>query len=819
MTHPKMIAENRWLEPIDTDARSYTEPPAPAVRGVLDAIRRHRLLMVSTIVLTIGLGVAYTMYSAPVYEATTLVRFEAQQVDLPELVQLPYTDNLINTEMEVLRGRNAAAAAIDTLGLRANVVEPRRGKPSELFASIAVSPTADSQTIVLRARKNGEFDVTRPTRRTPLGIARVGDTTRLAGVQFVPTKAAHAVPEVTIYVSPRDAAIASFKSSLVLARPARDADLIAISVRNGDPARAAAAANFMAKNLIADRGLARKGRTSSTVAFLEQQDDSLGRQLRAAEESLRSYQQREHVIDVPQQASAEVTRLAKLQADLASVRAERDAFRELVDQFKNDTAGGSLGGQSASRRLMAFPSLLSNQAASTLLGDLAQVESQRSQLLIHRTPDDSDVRVLTARIHEMEGQLQEIAESYLQSLSNQVASLEGEAGKFSTQLDALPEKELQTARRQRDTKVLNDLWVLVQTRLKEAQMTNAGGDATVRIADPASPPTAPIRPRPLVNLGLALVLGCLLGATAVLARDYTDRSIRSRADALSAVGLPVLGAFPRLKLPRNVPALRPIVANPEVISHTRKPHVNPERNRTATSIASLLVTQPDASPAYVESINQLYVNLALTHHEHPIKVVVFTSALPGEGKSLSAINFALVGASRGQRVLLIDADLRCGVVSSVMGIRHAPGFAEVLAGKATFEDATHLASPGQYNSLVVLPSGMLPKVPGRILTIDRVREVLAEIAPNFDIVVIDSPPINLLADAALLGSAADAVMLVVRVGHTQVDDLRFAMDQLESTRAPVIGTLLNDIDLRRNARDDGSYRYLAAAARYNVSAG
>ena len=814
-----MIAENRWLAPIDTDARSYAEPPAPAVRGVLDAIRRHRLLMVSTIVLTIGLGVAYTMYSAPVYEATTLVRFEAQQVDLPELVQLPYTDNLINTEMEVLRGRNAAAAAIDTLGLRANVVEPRRGKPSELFASIAVSPTADSQTIVLRARKNGEFDVTRPTRRTPLGIARVGDTTRLAGVQFVPTKAAHAVPEVTIYVSPRDAAIASFKSSLLLARPARDADLIAISVRNGDPARAAAAANFMAKNLIADRGLARKGRTSSTVAFLEQQDDSLGRQLRAAEESLRSYQQREHVIDVPQQASAEVTRLAKLQADLASVRAERDAFRELVDQFKNDTAGGSLGGQSASRRLMAFPSLLSNQAASTLLGDLAQVESQRSQLLIHRTPDDSDVRVLTARIHEMEGQLQEIAESYLQSLSNQVASLEGEAGKFSTQLDALPEKELQTARRQRDTKVLNDLWVLVQTRLKEAQMTNAGGDATVRIADPASPPTAPIRPRPLVNLGLALVLGCLLGATAVLARDYTDRSIRSRADALSAVGLPVLGAFPRLKLPRNVPALRPIVANPEVISHTRKPHVNPERNRTATSIASLLVTQPDASPAYVESINQLYVNLALTHHEHPIKVVVFTSALPGEGKSLSAINFALVGASRGQRVLLIDADLRCGVVSSVMGIRHAPGFAEVLAGKATFEDATHLASPGQYNSLVVLPSGMLPKVPGRILTIDRVREVLAEIAPNFDIVVIDSPPINLLADAALLGSAADAVMLVVRVGHTQVDDLRFAMDQLESTRAPVIGTLLNDIDLRRNARDDGSYRYLAAAARYNVSAG
>jgi protein-tyrosine kinase len=230
------------------------------------------------------------------------------------------------------------------------------------------------------------------------------------------------------------------------------------------------------------------------------------------------------------------------------------------------------------------------------------------------------------------------------------------------------------------------------------------------------------------------------------------------------------------------------------------------------------VSQPDASPAYVESFNQLFVNLALTHHEHPLKVVVFTSALPGEGKSLSAINYALVGASRGLRVLLIDADLRCGVVSTVLGIKQSPGFAEVLSGDATFEQAAHHHSaPSQYKSLIVLPSGMLPRVPGRVLTIERVRQVLTQVSPDFDIVVIDSPPINLLADAALLGSAADAVMLVVRVGITQVDDLRYAMEQLEATGAPLIGTLLNDIDLRKNSRDDGSYRYLAEAARYNVS--
>ena len=142
-----------------------------------------------------------------------------------------------------------------------------------------------------------------------------------------------------------------------------------------------------------------------------------------------------------------------------------------------------------------------------LLGALAQVETERSQLLIRRTPADSDVVMLTGRIRDMEVQLQGIAESYLQGLTNQVASLEREGQRFGTQLDALPEKELQSARRERDTKVLNDLYVLVQTRLKEAEITGAAGDPTVRIADLAVPAVKPLRPRPLINFALSLVLG------------------------------------------------------------------------------------------------------------------------------------------------------------------------------------------------------------------------------------------------------------------------------------------------------------------------
>jgi capsular exopolysaccharide synthesis family protein len=738
-------------------------------------------------------------------------------VDLPQLVQVLYTENIIGTEMEVLRGRTAAVAVIDSMGLRARLEAPRRGRITSLFSTLKVSPATDSGTFVFRSRTDGTFGVSRPQSSQVLGIVRAGDTTRIAGVLFALGPAARGVPEITLRIDPLQDAIRRFGSALVISRPSRDADLIAIHARMADPMQAAAVANLVAANLIADRRASHRGSTGTAVTFLEQQDDSLGRQLRAAEDSLRAYRQRAHVIDVPQQASAEVTRLAKLQADLAGVRAERDAFASLVLQFRQDTAANTLSEQGVSRRLMAFPSLLSNQSASVLLGALAQAEGERAKLLIRRTPADSDVQVLTRRTREIETQLQGIAESYLQSLSNQVTSLEGEAGKFGRQLDVLPEKELQTARLERDAKVLNDLWVLVRTRLKEAQVSGAAGDPGVRLTDAAAEPTQPIRPRPLANLALALLFGTVVGLSASMVREIGDRSVRSRGDALAAGGLPVVGALPRMRL-RARAMSRVLASGRGGRLKASERSLTPERARTAASIASQLVTQPATPPEYTESLNQLFANLALTHRERPVKVIVFTSPLPGEGKTLSAINFALVGAARGLRVLLIDADLRCGVISTALGVRRAPGLADLLGGSAKVDETVHLVPFGDDRSLFVMPSGALPQLPGRTLTIERIGETLASVAPNFDLVVIDTPPINLLADAGLLGAVADAVLLVVRAGHTQSSDLRYAMDQLEVMRAPVLGTLLNDIDLRRNTRDDGSYRYLVEAGRYYVGA-
>jgi capsular exopolysaccharide synthesis family protein len=226
-----------------------------------------------------------------------------------------------------------------------------------------------------------------------------------------------------------------------------------------------------------------------------------------------------------------------------------------------------------------------------------------------------------------------------------------------------------------------------------------------------------------------------------------------------------------------------------------------------------VVTLPDAPAAYAEAFNQLHASMALSRRERPPKVLLFTSPLPGEGKTLTAVNYALTLAARGLRVLLVDADLRCGLVNEVFHCRRKPGLAEVLTGLAGLEEATWRVAVGESGVLDVVPAGSPLGTPERVPAVERVRDVLDALAPRFDLVVVDSPPVNLLADAALLASAADAVVLVVRAGRTRMEALRYAMEQLTAARAPVVGTLLNDIDPRQDGAYDGSHRYFEEVER------
>jgi capsular exopolysaccharide synthesis family protein len=215
----------------------------------------------------------------------------------------------------------------------------------------------------------------------------------------------------------------------------------------------------------------------------------------------------------------------------------------------------------------------------------------------------------------------------------------------------------------------------------------------------------------------------------------------------------------------------------------------------------------EAGMAATEAYGSLLTNLSYALPDAPPKVVAFTSALPSEGKSTNAVNLALALAYRGSRVLLVDADLRRGVVHNMFEVDREPGLTNVLWGQMSFESARHDLEVGDSATLNYLTTGSLPPNPTSLVESATMRTLLEQWRDQYDSVVIDTPPVNVITDAALVGTHADGVVLVARSGVTHAAALGYALEQLSRVQAKVLGVVLSDIDFNRDAAYDPTYRY------------
>jgi capsular exopolysaccharide synthesis family protein len=209
----------------------------------------------------------------------------------------------------------------------------------------------------------------------------------------------------------------------------------------------------------------------------------------------------------------------------------------------------------------------------------------------------------------------------------------------------------------------------------------------------------------------------------------------------------------------------------------------------------------------VEAYSSLLTNLSYSLPDAPPKVIALTSALPGEGKTTNAANLAIGLAHRGGKVLLVDADLRRGIIHQLFEAPRDPGLTNVLWGQMSFESARRTIQVGDHAQFDYLTTGVLPPNPTSMIESATMRLLLDRWREEYDSVIIDTPPVNIITDAALLGARVDGVVLVARAGVTHAGALGYALEQLKRVQAPVLGVVLSDIDFTRDAAYDPSYRY------------
>jgi polysaccharide biosynthesis transport protein len=305
--------------------------------------------------------------------------------------------------------------------------------------------------------------------------------------------------------------------------------------------------------------------------------------------------------------------------------------------------------------------------------------------------------------------------------------------------------------------------------------TQRGALNTITVIEPAAFPYWPVGPNRSATILLAAAIGLLLAAGAGYVLDYLDDTLKNPDDVERSVGMVTLGAVPRME-------------------------------RTSDSELVMLSSGQSAGK---EAFRVLRTNLQFAEVDHPIKVLMVTSPAPSEGKSHTASNLAAAMAQAGRKVILVDTDLHKPRLHRVFGIRNNVGITTALLEERP--DIGPLLQESPVPGLWLLTSGPLPPNPAELLGSARMRDLLSEMLAHADMVVLDSPPTVALADAAILSTQVDGVLLVVEAGKTRRDIAKRAAEALRRVNARLVGVVLN----RMPTRNDGYYYYYYYSYNYS----
>jgi capsular exopolysaccharide synthesis family protein len=299
---------------------------------------------------------------------------------------------------------------------------------------------------------------------------------------------------------------------------------------------------------------------------------------------------------------------------------------------------------------------------------------------------------------------------------------------------------------------------------------NAGGVSPVKVSlvQPAQLPGAPTSPKPKLNLALGLLVGLGVGVGGAVLRETLDTSVKGPEQAQDLVGAPVLGA---------------INYDPEA---SKKP----------------LVVMSSPNSVRAEAFRQLRTNLQFVDIQHPLASVVFTSSIPGEGKSTTTCNLAITMAQAGLRVILVEGDLRRPRIADYLGLEGAVGLTSVLLGRTLLDEALQ---PWGDVTLQVLASGPLPPNPSELLGSQGMQELLHELESRADIVIIDAPPLLPVTDAAVLGTLTSGVVMLIRSNETRREQLSRAVGTVHAVGATMLGSVMNMVPTK--GPDSYTYGY------------
>lgn len=615
----------------------------------------------------------------------------------------------------------------------------------------------------------------------------------------------------------------TLQDSEVYVEPAsRDVpNAIRVTAVSPRPDDAALLANLYTEEYISLAREANRSHLSARREFLEDQEDKRQTELHSAEEAVKAYMLQNGTVGLDQETQLLISKIAVLESQRDEARIQLQTQQASLEVTEDELE--AINPKLAER----FSSGVERQMES-VQAKLAELEQQRAQILL-RNPElqnsnQGELQSINRQIDALQAKAEQLAQDYVDEVmasggvsnsesglaniadlkkrvileriaingaEKRIETMNERLGEYQAELGNVPELSMDLARLERARMYAEEQYHSVVKELQQARLAEESQPGYAQVIREARVPMLPVSPNIPRNFALGLLLGLFAGLGMAFVRDKLDNRI-NKPDELREHGFAVVGV---------VPNMDPLIKK----EHGGKHYTQRNGHPIATNLVSILNPMTSVSEAY----RSIRTNVQFSLPDTVVRTLLVTSSGVGEGKSTTAANLAAVMAQSGRRTLLIDADMRRPRQHHFFGVPQDPGLVRVLFAKEEypiesfrtgFENLYVLPAGGFVESQHSLrgshdPDGTSVMNPAELIGSKRMRDLLDRWRSEFDVIIMDTPPVLAATDATLLSTQCDATLMVVRAGKTKNGELDYSMRALEDVGARVIGTVLNAFEI------------------------
>lgn len=748
--------------------------PAPETEGfslrrLLSILRRRKFLIAGVMFIITSITVMMVSQITPLYSASTKIVVEPNRqnvVDIESVVSGLTPDYYTNeTEAEVIQSRELAFQAVDRLQLT----------KSPLFNPILWEPEPGLFESLIKAGKVFLLSI----------IGTPEDILELENEESAAEEEVH--PLMTWEPEERESYLRELAAGQYLGglsvTPSNISRVITISYTSSDPVFTALAANTTAELYILDQLTDRGEATSRAGDFLSSRVNELRQRVIEQEQEIARYRADAGIIETGG-ITVYQQQLARVNEELAEARialSETEARLAQVKELLESGAG-----------LETAAAVLNSALIGRLREQEAEVIRKLSEFQTQLRPGHPRLQLAENELQDLRGAIEREVQKVASNMRNEVqiarvreANIRSELARIEAILEEQGQAQATVQSLTSELSANRQLYETFLERLKETDvLEGTEQEADARIISRATVPGGPFFPKKRLMIAAAIAFSAVVGFALAFVAEFMDSGFRSTAQLEGQSGVAALGMVPALQRGQ---------------SEGKRPH-------------EFALARPNST--YGEAIRSVRTGLMLSSVDKPPRTILVTSSIPGEGKTSTALSIAITAAKSGQRVCILDCDLRNSSLHVYMDVPNQRGLSDYLAGQAELEDVIeiHPSSTMHY-----VTAGSRAPNPTDMLSSDEMRQLIIRLGEMYDMVVFDTPPLMAVSDALVLMRDVDRTLFLVRWEKTRRETVLAGVKQALEAGANLAGTVLTQVNVKKHASydyGDSGYYYYGSYRKY-----